>query len=326
MSNPFNFPVHVYQEGMDLPKEGTYFLVTGNGLWMHKDTGLVRSFVPVDNISCLPDLNVEAEVESRLPKLPTRLVWRIKEFFRRVVDKYRSEAGTVLYFNKATGDYKVHIPEQYVTHGGVSYRRVGLTHLEDMAGYLRVGTIHSHCDFGAFHSGTDIGDERDFDGLHVTFGHNDRDDFTISASVVVNGHRMKIDPETVLDGIALVRGEENIRGHVEDAVYKLAAVESDVKADWSKDLDDWMEQVSPGYGPSVSRNQGRWGFTPNLMMKAGTKVVWGREMTNAGLKAILGDGPFEVAELAEGKKIVIETKVGRAKLSEHLFEKVNQLS
>ncbi len=41
------FPVYTYQEGMELPEEGNYYLVSGNGLWLHKDTGIVKAFIPV---------------------------------------------------------------------------------------------------------------------------------------------------------------------------------------------------------------------------------------------------------------------------------------
>lgn len=37
-------------------------------------------------------------------------------------------------------------------------------------GYELIGTIHSHCDFAAFHSGVDDADEINFDGLHITIG------------------------------------------------------------------------------------------------------------------------------------------------------------
>ncbi len=47
------FPVFLYQEGVELPTEGTYFVVAGNGNWLHKDTGIVKAFIPVDKISCL---------------------------------------------------------------------------------------------------------------------------------------------------------------------------------------------------------------------------------------------------------------------------------
>ena len=102
------FPVYIYEEGMELPPTGTYFLLAGNGPWLHKDTGIVKCFVPVENISCLPDFNAEAAVSCDLPKIPARLVWRVKEFFKRVVAKYHAEAEINLYYSKDKKDFKIH--------------------------------------------------------------------------------------------------------------------------------------------------------------------------------------------------------------------------
>jgi hypothetical protein len=47
-------------------------------------------------------------------------------------------------------------------------------------GYRVMGTIHSHSNFSAFHSGVDDNDEENFDGLHITIG-NVNGDFSFSA-------------------------------------------------------------------------------------------------------------------------------------------------
>lgn len=303
--NP-GFPVYIYDGVMELPKEGTYFLVAGNGLWLHKDMPNFRGFVPVDNISLLADLDDNSRVESKLPKLPPRHTWRIKQFFKEVVRMYHAEACTVLYYNREKDDWKIHVPKQRVSHGGVQYKRVGATHLEGMEGYVPVGTIHSHCDFGAFHSGTDVGDEEHFDGLHVTFGHNDRDQFTISASIVINGHRQKVDPLSVLDGIRHTGGES----------YALIDVDHDPEFHvWADGLDKWLSQVE-GY-PRYT-----WGFgysqRPKAPYQKGDKAFWAGDAVQ--LRKMFGDGPFEVVEWRDGK-LVISTNTGLVKLSDKLFKK-----
>lgn len=311
MADNLLYPVHLYEEGMDLPKEGTYFVVAGNGTWLHKDTGLVRCFVPVESISFLQDLNADVQVSTSLPKVPARLVWRIKEFFRRVVESHHSESGVILYYSKEKGDYKVHIPEQKVSHGGVKYERVALTHVEGMEDYLRVGTIHSHCDFNAFHSGTDEGDEEDFDGLHVTFGHNDKDEFSISASVVVNGFRTKIDPRTVLEGIT---------SPTSGGMYMLTDRDYDRQFhEWADGLDEWMKKVSPMGGPVWGR-QGCWSLYKQYGFERGDNIVWAGDLSQVKLKEVMGEGPFEVIGV-DGDKLVIKTSVGLAKLSDKLFKK-----
>lgn len=221
------YPVFLYHDGVELPADGTYFVVAGNGLWLRKDTGIVKAFVPVEHISVLDDLDVTTQVDCSLPQIPAKLIWQIKTFFRQVVERIRTEANVILYYNEQAKEYKLIIPKQTVSHAGVEYRRKNMIHEPGMEGFLRVGTIHSHCDFGAFHSPTDEHDERDFDGLHVTFGNNHLDIFTISASIVVNGFRRKVDPLKFIGGVSSVAGDRFV-----------LSVE-DVPDEWSKEIVDW---------------------------------------------------------------------------------------
>ena len=301
------YPIYIYENNLELPEDGTYFVVAGNGIWLHKDTGIVKAFVPVDSISFLEDLDAEAFIQCTLPKIPAKQVWRIKTFFKKIVEKYRSEASTSLYFNKETSEFKIHVPQQNVSHGGVNYRREGLTHIEGMENFLCVGTIHSHCDFGAFHSGTDIGDEEDFDGLHCTFGHNNLDEFSISASVVVNGVRLAVDPLDVLEGIEPVLDQEG--------KYKLAQLAPELEAEWLSGIEEeWVPKVSSNIKWSLFGRD-------NANFRRGDNVVWAGDMNTVSFKDTLGDGPFEVDSANDGS-VVIVTNVGLAKFNEKLLKRV----
>lgn len=294
------FPVYTYQNGIELPQEGTYFLVAGNGLWLHKDTGIMKAFIPVETISVLEDLDADAFIQCSLPKLPAMHVWKIKTFFKKVVEKHNSEACIILYFNKETKKYKIHVPTQKVSHTSVRYKREALANIEGMEGFLCVGTIHSHCDFMAFHSGTDVSDEEDFDGLHCTFGHNNKDDFSISASIVVNGHRLKVDPLEYLDGITFVSECE------EDSMYSLI----DPDPQWAEGLDEWMGKVTGSLFSGALFNK------PTKFIR-GEKIDW--EGHCATLKEQHGEGPF-VVESYESGSVVIKTKDGLlTRFSDKLF-------
>lgn len=296
------FPVHIYHSGMTLPTEGTYFLVAGNGLWLHKDMRTFRGFVPVDNISVLEDLDAKNLAESKLPKIPARHVWRIKEFFRRVVEKYHAEACTVLLYNHDNNDWKIQIPQQLVSHGGVQYQRTGVTHLEDR--YIAVGTIHSHCDFNAFHSGTDHHDESTFDGLHITFGHNNKEDFTISASIVINGFRSFVEPLDVLEGVVKKDHE----------FFSIIDIDYDNQEhEWAAGIDEWMKQVAPLFW--------RWHNFSDALLKKGDRIVWDESMKQTHLRSCVGEGPFEVTKVYDGKVEMLTTN-GVVRLSDKLFKKV----
>lgn len=309
------YPVYVYEEGMELPEEGTYYVVAGNGNWLHKDTGIVGAFVKVGDISGLPDLDANAWVKCTLPKIPASITKKVKTFFKEVVDLYRTEASITLYFNKDAQTYKVHVPDQQVSHGGVHYDRLQVDELcefdKSFEGYLRVGTIHSHCDFGAFHSGTDVGDEVDIDGVHCTFGHNDKERFTISASIVVNGNRMKVDPSTVLDGIERVEKKFKLfpSKHHDDETFQLS-----LEHEKEYNVDEWMESVRTY---SMVRNQPP--EEPRTTIQKGDYVEWKGNMENVPFKEHCGDGPFLV-DSKTGDTVSIVTEFGLAQFSELLFK------
>lgn len=235
----FGVPVYVLAEDMELPQEGTYYVVASNGIFLHKDTGLMKASFSVEGISPLIEYKATNSIRHCFEKIDEDLCYKVKNFFARVVEEHRSESCVILYYNpNAVGNkYTIVIPQQSVSHGGVTYRRKGLTFSEEFAGtgYLPIGTIHSHCDFQAFHSGTDHSDEVSWDGLHITFGHNDKDEFTISASMMMNGRRAKIDPKTILEGITLIR----------DDVYTLNEQPELFVKCVSKEIDIWMEQILP---------------------------------------------------------------------------------
>ena len=304
--NP-GYPVYIYQEGVELPKEGVYFLVSGNGLWLHKDISTLRGFVPVENISVLQELDASSWVESKLPKLPAELTAQIKEFFRQVVEKYHSEANVLVYYREGYG-FRLRVPEQRASHGGVHYERKGMVWIDDVE-YLLVGTIHSHCDFGAFHSSTDIGDEDTFDGMHCTFGHNDKDQFTISASMVVNGHRIKVDPLTLLEGVESVQQSA------------LAKVFSSKHGDYFQLSGD--HEVDAELINSWLKNVKTWGISQMSKPKTfekGDWVVWRGDMTLTTFREQCGDGPFEIHAAEKDMLVITTPTLGLAKFSDKLFK------
>lgn len=286
------FPVIVYDGKTPLPEGGIYYVVAGNGLFLHKETGLVSGFVQVKNISPLQDLETKAWVKCELPKLPFEEVYKIKTFFELVVAKYRSEACVILYFNKETQQYRVVATPQTVSHSGVRYDRPSTSHVD---GYIPVGTIHSHCDFDAFHSHVDIGDEEDFDGLHITFGNNDKQKFSITASVVVNGTRQKVDPLNFLLGIIPFKDE-------------LYAFESPfvVAPEWTKTINEWFEKVRPGMVVSYRKNTDRTlepvpvGTKAGKGINAGDWADWAENLGDfVSWQSTYGSGPFEIIEIKD---------------------------
>ncbi len=194
------FKVYFAEDGVELPSSGTYYVMGRDGLYIHKSNGIISGLFQVDKASFLNE--VEEVAFWNPPRVPSGLIAQALLFFRRVYKKHHSEAAVLLHYNPMTMQYALFCPEQTVSGGGVNYSSDD--RIDD--DYQLVGSIHSHCGFGAYHSGTDIGDEETFDGLHVTIGHVDRKHFTFVASLVVNARRFPyVDPSVVVEGVERVQ-------------------------------------------------------------------------------------------------------------------------
>jgi len=187
------FPIVQVRKDMkdsDVPKENCY-LVGSNGIFKQ----IVNEFysVRVKN-GTLPDLQeIKEDVELHVTRLPQRILNHVHTFFRAVNDKYKGEAVVVLLYHPVEKKWIVKIPPQNTRGMSVQYdlekgdaliwiptngkEEMTLVHNqreaspEGIKDYRLFGSIHSHCDAGAFHSGTDDKDEFCFDGLHITLGH-----------------------------------------------------------------------------------------------------------------------------------------------------------
>lgn len=190
-------PVYILAEGVELPKEGTYYIVAKGGVFLHKDNGLIEATVKVDRIPFLQEVTPSANL--RLPKLPPKLLVQTLLFFRRVYQQHLSEAAVLLHYSTESQRYILHCPSQQVSAASVTYNAS-----ERFDNFQLVGTIHSHASMGAFHSGVDDADERHFDGLHITIGRLDQPYFTVSCSTVVNSQRFYLAPQDAIIGITNV--------------------------------------------------------------------------------------------------------------------------
>ena len=189
----FPYPVYFLTDKVELPKTGNYYVIAQDGVYLHKDTGLIQATVKVNKISFLNPLMATATV--RLPVIPPHLAAQALLFFRRVFVVRHSEAVLLIHFSESDG-YVLTCPKQDVSFAMVDYEPT-----ERIDGYRLVGSFHSHCNFGAFHSGVDVADEVTFDGLHITIGRVDQPYPTLSTTTVVNDNRFAMDPENVISGL-----------------------------------------------------------------------------------------------------------------------------
>lgn len=192
------FPVFVNDGQHEVPDSDIYYIVAKEGLFLKKRVGVMESIAPVSNISILD--SVESDAKLHISKMPASKFAKIVEFFRAVYKKYYAESIVLLFYDEERKRHHVVPPYQKVTSGSLDYNR-GIS----IDGMTMIGTIHSHGRMSAFHSGVDDSDEETFDGLHITIGDVDEEEFSVSASIVVNGHRFMVDPCDYVQRLELVR-------------------------------------------------------------------------------------------------------------------------
>lgn len=175
-------------EGEPIPDE-TCYIIGKSGIFLKKKFAIIESITKVDEISFLND--VQQSVSMNIAKIPFKSFKQILAFFKWAWDTYHSEAMVILHYNPGSHHYKIEVPNQIVSGGSIDYTTDVV-----YENYLRIGTIHSHGAMAAFHSGTDVHDEIDWDGLHITVGNITKPvNYSLKASLVSNGFRRVVEAE-----------------------------------------------------------------------------------------------------------------------------------
>jgi hypothetical protein len=165
----------------DLPTPTPFYYVVGKDkTYIHKQFLFGRVLVPIKTIDHLA--TSPGSLWYDIPPLPPTLLGQIWSFFRAVWEKKHSEV--MVYLTYKDGTYRVFVPRQTASSTHVD-AKLNPAHIED--GWSVVGTVHSHCNFDAFHSGIDHEDAAEHDGLHITIGHVHRNDPSIALMIAANG-------------------------------------------------------------------------------------------------------------------------------------------
>lgn len=171
-----------------VPDSPNPFHFAGNdGLFLHRRGLLGRGIVKLAHFpgNWAKFGNANGSFSWDANPIPKEIMGQVISFFERIYDRQHTEAAVLLAMHKDTKEWRVFIPTQLVAHGGVNYV---FDPLHIKMPWILVGSIHSHCDFGAGHSGTDTGDADGFDGFHATIGMIKRDIPQIVAMVSMNKH------------------------------------------------------------------------------------------------------------------------------------------
>lgn len=173
-----------------------YFVVSKSQSWVFKKTMFGKALVPVDEIPHLDKTG--AVLWHDIPKVPVALINQVWSFFRMVWNTKKTEAMVYLTWHPEHG-YRVYVPNQSPTGGHVRVDNFDATPIK--RGWRIAGTIHSHCNFGYFHSGTDTADADKHDGIHMTMGFvDDAKKFGIATMIAINGVKWNFEMPHVIDG------------------------------------------------------------------------------------------------------------------------------
>ena len=183
-------PIYLKDQDFTAPDEPIYYLLTKDGLFLVKRTPFFEAAVPAVGIPWLepmapgikltaPDLSPPTSCSRRWP------------FSGRCTPATKAKPWPCWPGGRPAATYELVIPHQTVGGGHCDYE------VRDFpAGLTRLGTIHSHAGIEAFHSERDDSDERHEDGFHLTVGNLDGD-LTLACSVVVQGYRGLLPPESL---------------------------------------------------------------------------------------------------------------------------------
>lgn len=180
-------------EFKDLP----YFMGTKDGWYVNTPTLFGVAHVPAKSGPATLG-KVETNFDMNEKRVPQWLIMKAHDFFKKIWESKHTEAMVYIIHHPVKDIFNLWVPEQYCTGASVNYR---LQPGAIKSGWQAVGTIHSHCNFGAFHSGTDQHDMSGMPGLHITIGHVDRDWPEFAVALSANGQQFDVDKgiERIMD-------------------------------------------------------------------------------------------------------------------------------
>ena len=180
-------------------KPGTMF-AGRDGIYLRKQNDIVDALVRVE---VSPEIPVFAKLN--IPVIPYYMIYSLYDFFNKVCsEKRKCEALAILYLDFDNQKYYLDIPDQECSEQHCI--PIDYVTPERYMSFLRVGSIHSHSTFRAYHSATDENSEVHWDGLHITLGNVDKDEISISVSVVINANRFLQEPmDWITDIVPIVK-------------------------------------------------------------------------------------------------------------------------
>ncbi len=211
------------------------YILGAQGLMMKEQSTFYTSITPVKDAGIFAE--VKPRVDLHFPKLPRRLFLQGVKFLKKSFDRFQGESIVVFLYRPLTeedlaekqkeygegaelpaGEYICIPPTQEVSHAGVEYNIREDEEIQVLIAdrWRIVGDMHSHADFGAFHSGTDDADEfRNYPGFHITIGDFDKPKHSFCARFVIGDWADKLEQSDIIED-----EEEPMPDHWDDKIGK----------------------------------------------------------------------------------------------------------
>lgn len=160
--------------------------ITDDTIYVHNGTPLVHTQINDKISGFLPAIHTKLAEEPRLTVNVGKMTlsqWRsVVTFFTQVNKKEKSEAQVRLFYSDEKQNWKIWAFPQKSNTGMTTSElpddeewNVQWNAVTENGVYYQWGTIHSHCNAGAFASSTDKDDEANNPGIHITIGHLDKE-------------------------------------------------------------------------------------------------------------------------------------------------------
>jgi proteasome lid subunit RPN8/RPN11 len=192
-------------EGAAAPDdEEFYYLIAQTGLYVGRNTPLLRSLVPArqwprELVAQQPFLKL------RCPRITAELIERIVGFFWIIARRHGAEAAVLLALDEQQRRIVPIVPRQVSTVGRTYFgHRYPIRLQYDTPPLTRsrlkiIGDVHSHVFDAAYASSVDVSDEVHRPGLHLVAGRVNLDPPDWHAEYVVDGTRFTVEPHAVME-------------------------------------------------------------------------------------------------------------------------------
>lgn len=161
MYNIFNsFSVEKFEENSGKQFDNAVF---ANGIFRRRKVDIGTFVTQVQKADMKPyGLTVECEPSftfdhTKIPKIPVGVLNAVITLYKNIAKTIRSEVYCAIVWDKVKQDFFIHVPVQEVAAASIDYENT--KEIYDNQDLVVVMDIHSHCDFGAFFSSTDLKDE-----------------------------------------------------------------------------------------------------------------------------------------------------------------------